>query len=720
MPSWTPVQLSRFADAAQSLRLYRRAELVSEKNSTSLIERLYVDPLPHDGVLSTMLRPNTTFLIGRKGTGKSTVFQRTQHDIRKHKTSISAYVDVKTIFESSDIDQVLLQKIAEQPNASSVDEIQKLLLYKAFISAVFTEIRTEIKKQLESSWMRLKDNVGGGKRRDVLEAIDDILDGTSEANFLDVTGYQAIASKETERAKVAASGKASADIRIEAAMTAGTGKASTGSSVEVAGQLEDETGAEQSYSRTLIRVFDLKSVMTRLADVLSSIGIKRLFIFVDDFSELPSDAMHVFVDTILAPLNNWSNELIKFKIAAYPNRIYYGRIDRTKIDEIYLDMFKLYGGQDAISMEKKSIEFTKRLFITRIREYCHADPIIFIDGRSDEQIYRLMFNATMGNPRNLGHLLHYLYESNLVHGNEITIKSIGDAAAKYFEEKVEPFFGIQQFRHESFEERSSVFSLKELLESIVSQARSLRTYAKSDVTRRLGGRIPTSHFHVISAMEFVLSTLEMNFFVTKYYEMKDRDGRTVSIYALNFGLCSKNSISFGRPEGDREHRLYYVERIFDYTSIIRRHLQANQEIKCQECGAVHGLELLETIKTYGMLCPACRKGTCTVVNLSRKYEHLLKEISDELLLPPTELGILETLYSEGRNLAAADIAAELDCSYQLVGKRGKIMAGRGLVERPTAPGGRKLFALSDVARTHYFSENPSRKLNIRDPEDTAD
>ena len=45
--------------------------------------------------------------------------------------------------------------------------------------------------------------------------------------------------------------------------------------------------------------------------------------------------MQIVVDTILAPLNNWSDELIKFKVAGYPGRVYYGKIDKTKIDEIY-------------------------------------------------------------------------------------------------------------------------------------------------------------------------------------------------------------------------------------------------------------------------------------------------------------------------------------------------------------------------------------------------
>jgi hypothetical protein len=101
--------LKGFADAAQSLKLYRRAELLDQKDRP-LIEQLYVDPLPENAVLAAMLRSNTTFVIGRKGTGKSTVFQRAQHEIRKEKRAVSAYVDIKTVFESANVDPGLLAK----------------------------------------------------------------------------------------------------------------------------------------------------------------------------------------------------------------------------------------------------------------------------------------------------------------------------------------------------------------------------------------------------------------------------------------------------------------------------------------------------------------------------------------------------------------------------------------------------------------------------------
>jgi hypothetical protein len=48
MGRWTDKQLKQFADAAQSLKLYRRAELLAEESEKSLIEQLYVDPLPAD------------------------------------------------------------------------------------------------------------------------------------------------------------------------------------------------------------------------------------------------------------------------------------------------------------------------------------------------------------------------------------------------------------------------------------------------------------------------------------------------------------------------------------------------------------------------------------------------------------------------------------------------------------------------------------------------
>src|SRR2546430_4442904 len=73
--AWSADAISGFRNAAESLKLFRRADLTDPEHNTSLIDELYEDPLPEDAVFRNLLRPSTTFVIGRKGTGKSTVFQ---------------------------------------------------------------------------------------------------------------------------------------------------------------------------------------------------------------------------------------------------------------------------------------------------------------------------------------------------------------------------------------------------------------------------------------------------------------------------------------------------------------------------------------------------------------------------------------------------------------------------------------------------------------------
>lgn len=704
--------LQGFADATQSLKLYRRAELRDDDTYAPLIDTLYVDPLPNDAVLETMLRPNTTLVVGRKGTGKSTVFQRAQHEIRSKKRHLSAYVDIKTVFESAEVDPAAVEKLAGSSIAASEDELRKLLLYRAFSRAVFSEVQKELKDQITSSWAERAKEVIGTKRKDVIESLDSLVDEAFDSDFLDVTKFAKIDLKSSSSNKDQKKNTGTASLKLGTSNVGLSGELAYSRGAEAAS--ENASTEEKNYSKILLRTFSINSIMKRLVDLLATIKVQHLYIFVDDFSELPEGAMRVFVDAILAPLNNWSNEIIKFKIAGYPGRIYLGKIDSTKIDELYLDTFRLYGSSDVSTMEEKAIDFTRRLLENRFNHYVKTPFKDFCESDADE-VYRHLFYASSGNARNLGHILFNLRESHVAYGKPIGVRAISDASGKYYEDKIEPYFGVQKFAHESFEERSSIFSLKELLESIVERAKELRNYKDSTVTRLVSGRTPSSHFHVLAEMDGLLATLELNFFLTKYYEMKDRDGRKVSIYALNHGLCSKYTIAFGRPTGKREFRLYYVERIFDNTPLIKKYIEKNQELRCAGCSTVHGLDKLDSIRLFDMMCPTCKNGKCEVVNLSRKYEAVLRGIDDGMLLPPTELGILNVLFTESRDLFASDIAEELDCSFQLIGRRGKILAERGLVDRAKNNRNRRVFSITDEAKENYFEDNSERKLDL--PED---
>lgn len=81
----------------------------------------------------------------------------------------------------------------------------------------------------------------------------------------------------------------------------------------------------------------MQELIDKIQSILKSVKFNSMFILLDDFSELDDVSIKYFTDIIIAPLNNRSNEFIKFKIASYPTRTYFGAIDPTKIDQVELD-----------------------------------------------------------------------------------------------------------------------------------------------------------------------------------------------------------------------------------------------------------------------------------------------------------------------------------------------------------------------------------------------
>lgn len=693
--------LDSFHKAALSLKLFSRAELSDEKNR-SLVEKLYVDPLPNEQVFKTLLAANTTFLIGRKGTGKSTIFQRVQHEIRKNKLhSVSAYMDIRNVYEASQVDPVGLEKIAALEGAMSPREIERFLLLKRFFRSLLGDIRTEVKTQVEHSFLsRLRENLVGSSD-EAFSRLDKIIARLDNPNYEDVAGYL-IAQR---KASSSQSKSSSAELSVGSKLSAAGPEVNLAAKAGVARSYNDAN--EEEYSQILMRIVQIPDVISELQVLLKSIDMKHLYIFLDDFSELPSDAMKMIVDTLISPLSRWS-DFLKFKIAAYPGRVYLGSLDKTKIEEVNLDMYALYGGSGVVQMEENAIDFVKRLVSKRLDHHKIDTSEIFRSTRGDD-VWRTLFYASMANPRTLGHILLYSYESSLIYGKPIGNRVVQDAAERFFDDKVLPFFRTGKF-HLSFQERSSIYSLKELFEKVVTKARALRQEGSRSSDPSIGSTF-SSHFYVSTEYEDVLQSLELAFFVTKYFEQSDREGKRVSIFCLNYGLCVKYQIGFGRPHESRGDRLYFVSRKFDFNGMVREYINSNQEIKCNQCGSNFDIQMLPALKLTKMRCLACFEGTCEVTNLSKKYEDILNSVNANLLLPDTELNILQALQTENRTMVAAEIASELDCSGQLIGRRGRKLSERNLVERHHN-GQVYSYILTEEAKNAYFGDNDERDLNL--------
>src|SRR5690606_14683766 len=93
----------------------------------------------------------------------------------------------------------------------------------------------------------------------------------------------------------------------------------------------------------------------------------------------------------------------------------------------------------------------------------------------------------------------------------------------------------------SFDEKVSELQQKNLLNVFVNQLKNIRRQIttgelSSSVYQADKTNPYTSHFNFSPGLEKFVRTLELNFFISKYSEMSDRDGKKVSVYCLNYGL----------------------------------------------------------------------------------------------------------------------------------------------------------------------------------------
>lgn len=121
---YTEEVIDGFSKAAESLKKYRRAELLDEAGK-SILDDMYVDLLRGDVVLKKCLLDNTTFLIGRKGTGKSTIFLILENEYRKKAT----YLHQSNVVYGKKITKQDIENAAEKYYDEKIDAFFRASTY---------------------------------------------------------------------------------------------------------------------------------------------------------------------------------------------------------------------------------------------------------------------------------------------------------------------------------------------------------------------------------------------------------------------------------------------------------------------------------------------------------------------------------------------------------------------------------------------------------------
>lgn len=651
-----------FLKFATSLKLVRKAKI--EHDGKNVIDEIYTDLLPNNGILQQVNLPRTSILKGRKGTGKSTILQKSIADMIQNKDVITVYIDVKTLYDGA---TPTLNTAIETPIST---ELKKYLIYKNFLFEVVKEANNNFRETVMqgSVLSRLRQTLGG-KMNYVEMAFDQMLSNLdSVIKKVDAQLFTLVSNSET------VSTQGSIEVGAEL---------STTPNAKLTLKDTEESSCKTEFSNAVLKYFDIKKCLIdsflKIRDILQ---VKYIYMYLDDYSEMDKEAQELFMDWFVAPLNNISDDFVKFKIATYPSRFYFGKLDNQKVDEIHLDFYNsLSSYKNITKMEELSINYIRRLMMNRFNIFLPDNKINdFFDVKEDE-LFELLFDISLNTPRVIGYVLAYCYTTHITLDKKITKAALSAAAQKYYEDVTQQYFESNKFVIQAFDEMVSRENLRFLMSKFIDKEKENNRIVNIEEKRDL----PTSHFLVSNDLSKLLDSLELNGYITTYNKINDKDNSPSTLYAINYGLCQQENLKFGRPK-DTELRKYYQERKFVFNDILKDHFNKSQELECME-GHRFSFEQYSMIEAFGMICPICSRENhrmipCelkvtnnNVIELIQDYVKNSLKLSDEL-----EFEILNYLsLNKDEYHRASVIAEELDCTYQLIAKRAMKLVERELV-----------------------------------------
>jgi hypothetical protein len=699
-----------FLKLVNSLKQYQRAELIEDDEN--LIEILYTDPFPNDFVLNSMVQNQTTLLIGRKGTGKSTIINRFQHEVRKTTDMLSLYIDVKSIYIQAR-DSVPQTNISDY-SVLTEDEQERYFIYKEFLKKVIEEIKIEIDKSLFSNKIIKFITRQGITENEFKRKLNDIFN--KKSTFEDITAFKVLKSKEenNKSKEKKSEGEITAELKPEIKI----GKEGVGGSIgkvggKVSSSLSDkkETLTSIEYSQVLIRYFNIIELMNDIKAELLQLGVNRVYICLDDASELEQNALETFIRTIVTPLNNSSEGFFKFKISFYPGRDCLPEIDRSKIETVNLDYYKLYLPAGADKIEESAVDYTKRLLLKRFKHYFgeNVDLSDFFDTKDTDMdtYYKLLFYASSNVPRFIGKILWYCGKQAIFNDKKITKSVIQNAAKQHYNDEIKVVLFKNEFiQYKDYNEQFEKEHLKNLVIEIINRAkenkRQIGTSTSKIFEAYTTNTAPSNYLFFIPEFEKLIASLELNFFITKYSQQKDRGKGTgdnyrppqeQSVYTLNYGLCQNEDIIYD----EKSDRKFRIEWVFDFNTLIQKWANSQKKIICSNCGAVHSLDKLDAILSLGMICSECGQKTCKVITSE------ITILKESIQIPENYFQVLNILKVEN-GLSVREIGLELDKNRWAVSaliRSDRVLQTNNYIEARNESGQNKYYITTNAINTFF-------------------
>jgi hypothetical protein len=626
---------------------------LKDTEKLSLLAEYFVDYL---GYLPELLGATDQLIVGRRGTGKTTLLYRALVECMKSwEPGYEGPARPRTLGVYLDLDKC-------NSLAGSTDD------YGRFERAFVSELCDAITEELQRSWPALKNEPGllqrvlrprGARREaDVRAELDRLVRVLTTGLPRFVNKSAPVQTTRSSRQKAATT--ASADIKVSLSDSAFGGSADA--SEEQEEFVETITTEQTNYE---LSIADLMRV---IADLREAAEIPTFIIFIDEFSALPHDHQLRFTTLLKRLLGNHAGVVVK--VCAITDNYTLGSalILQRDLFELSLDLNSFVERHGSLAGAMTELEqLTERIIRQRLTAYAAVAPSAVFDSPSDA--YAELTRAAMGVPRTMGIVLKQAWSR----GKQSTRPRIRRTDLDY---------GVRYASKAYLNQMSGAAKNGLAIPEHVSEIWSALLGRASDERAKSDG--PASHFMALQRHEEKLRFLNMFFLVHLIEEGRTtkKESRSRSLYALDYGSALENNLGWGDDKDViRQQRFVYDDVLEKFDSHYRTSGEATY--KCPTCSTVYTESELFVAGTRLDFCPKDRSDL-----------HELTSASIATSFTEEEIKIVGAIRSAvpGDELAARQVADDVGCYVQKVAKFGEKLDKEGVIsrERP-GDGGRYIY-----------------------------
>jgi hypothetical protein len=611
-----------------------------------LLSEYYVD---YFGLVPDVLSDTDQLIVGRRGTGKTTLLYR---------AFVGCMESWATDYEQTDGPRPRTLGIyVDLSKCQLIDDVADSD-FTAFEHAFVSEVCEAISDQLTRFWPALSEQPTFFARlfraaetsqaadvREVLERIGAML-REGIPRLVDRTGpvqqktSASVARTDNEEVGIALS-------PTEAGATAKRG----------AGQQETQAWERTYTERTTYRL-SVADILRILAELREKANLPATYLFVDEFSALSTELQRRFSTLLKKLLGSHAGVFVKLSAITDKYTLGSSIILQRDLFELSLDLDAFVERSRTLNDAMDGLkEFAAEIVQSRLAAYsCPADSDVFED---PSETYSLISRAAMGVPRTLGIVLKQaLSRARQARAAEVRKSDISHgiryASSAYLSQLLgaaRDGVAIPAFH-------------ADMWNALVTRAQQERSKV-SDAG--------ASHFMVLARNEQMLSVLNMFFLVhllTKSRTTK-KDRSTRSLYCFDFGICEDNNLGYTTDKNViRQQRFAYD----DVLSRFEPHFGITTEamFRCPACGTMYVDSDLMVAGSRLTFCPRDKADLVAIAN-----ENAAPQYTEE------ETKIIGSIRSATRDdhVIARQIADDVGCYIQKVAKFGEKLERDGLVAR---------------------------------------